>query len=374
MRFGKGYWKTFSKGIEREWVITNGIGGYCGSSIIGANTRKHHGMLIASLHAPVQRYMVLSKIDETVSFGTKEYSLAATQRPAGYQEGQKHLQTFEYDELPNYHYQTEEMFITKTLAFERERNTITVGYDIINGSKQAEIKFTPLFNFREHGEKSEKADLDFNVAAEEGDTVEVAGEFAEREGGLTVELVVRRTEDVDRQCGSGEDDVLAEDLTAVVFARTGEAGFVAVARIAPLRDRSGDDVEHVAVLRHRLFGPVRGDEGDGEGGVVERGHPEERRIVPHHQQRADFDSGKGGVGGRDHAGFGDGGGGDAPAGDLVFEPLMFLLRGVLLRLEVGDEARFILDDGRKNVREVAFLVLEAVAVQHVRYSLFLVQC
>lgn len=167
MRFGKGYWKTFSKGIEREWVITNGIGGYCGSSIIGANTRKHHGMLIASLHAPVQRYMVLSKIDETVSFGTKEYSLAATQRPAGYQEGQKHLQTFEYDELPNYHYQTEEMFITKTLAFERERNTITVGYDIINGSKQAEIKFTPLFNFREHGEKSEKADLDFNVECSE---------------------------------------------------------------------------------------------------------------------------------------------------------------------------------------------------------------
>ena len=126
MRFGKGYWKTFKSGIEREWVITNGIGGYCGSSIIGANTRKHHGMLIASLHAPVQRYMILSKIDESIKLGDETYSLAATQRPAGYEEGQHHLQTFIYDELPHYRYQAEEMFITKTLSFEREKNTITI--------------------------------------------------------------------------------------------------------------------------------------------------------------------------------------------------------------------------------------------------------
>lgn len=163
MRFGKGYWKTFKSGIEREWVITNGIGGYCGSSIIGANTRKHHGMLIASLHAPVQRYMILSKIDESIKLGDETYSLAATQRPAGYEEGQHHLQTFIYDELPHYRYQAEEMFITKTLSFEREKNTITIAYDIVNGSKEATMKFTPLFNFREHGEKSEKADLIFDV-------------------------------------------------------------------------------------------------------------------------------------------------------------------------------------------------------------------
>ncbi len=169
MRFGKGYWKTFESGIEREWVITNGIGGYCGSSIIGANTRKHHGMLIASLHAPVERYMILSKIDETVSFSDASYSIFATARPAGNEEGQKHLQTFIYDELPSYLYQTEEMFITKTLAFEREKNTIAIGYDIVNGSKPAKIKFTPLFNFREHGSKSEKADLKFECSVSDNE-------------------------------------------------------------------------------------------------------------------------------------------------------------------------------------------------------------
>lgn len=163
MRFGKGYWKTFAAGIEREWVITNGAGGYCGSSIIGANTRKHHGLLIASLRAPVQRYMVLSKINETLLIGENSYSLSAVQRPSGYEEGQKHLQTFIYDELPHFNYQAEEVFITKTPAFEREKNTITIGYEILNGSKPLEITFTPLFNFREHGGKSEKADLRFTT-------------------------------------------------------------------------------------------------------------------------------------------------------------------------------------------------------------------
>ena len=64
MHFGKGYWKTFSAGIEREWVITNGLGGYCGNTIIGANARKHHGYLIASLHPPVERVAVVNKSDE----------------------------------------------------------------------------------------------------------------------------------------------------------------------------------------------------------------------------------------------------------------------------------------------------------------------
>ena len=64
MKFGKGYWKTFEEGLQREWVITNGIGGYAGSSIIGANTRKHQGLLVASLHAPVERYAILTKINE----------------------------------------------------------------------------------------------------------------------------------------------------------------------------------------------------------------------------------------------------------------------------------------------------------------------
>ena len=117
MRFGKGYWKTFEAGLEREWVTTNGIGGYAGSSIIGANTRNHQGLLVASLRAPVSRYAILTKINEKIDIGEKEYSLYTNQHPGGWnEEGQKYLQRFIYEENPKFVYQAEEVFLTKEIV------------------------------------------------------------------------------------------------------------------------------------------------------------------------------------------------------------------------------------------------------------------
>ena len=48
-------------GLKKEWIITNGIGGFCSSTVIGANTRRYHGLLIASLNPPASRYLILSK-------------------------------------------------------------------------------------------------------------------------------------------------------------------------------------------------------------------------------------------------------------------------------------------------------------------------
>lgn len=162
MEFGKGYWKTFDEGIEREWVITNGIGGYCGSTIINARARKHHAYLVASLHAPVERFAILNKTDEMIKIGDKEYSFATNGRPGGWnEEGQKYLQRFVYDELPHFIYQAEGVFVNKTLAFEWEKNTIAVGYDIMNGSKEAEFYITPFFTYRDHNVRVERAELKF---------------------------------------------------------------------------------------------------------------------------------------------------------------------------------------------------------------------
>jgi len=166
-QFGKGYYKTFKAGIEREWVTTNGIGGYAGSSVIGAHTRKHHGLLIASLHAPTERFLVLSKINETLCFNGKKYEFAATQRKGGiYEEGQKFLQRFIYDELPQFVYETGGVFVTKTISFEYGKNTIAVGYEIRNGMYEAEMNFVPLFNFRDHNNGSETEDLLFDTKQE----------------------------------------------------------------------------------------------------------------------------------------------------------------------------------------------------------------
>ena len=60
--YEKDAFSTFQEGIRREWALTNGIGGYAGSSLIGAHNRTHQGYLIASLHPPIERYLVFSKI------------------------------------------------------------------------------------------------------------------------------------------------------------------------------------------------------------------------------------------------------------------------------------------------------------------------
>lgn len=163
-RFGKGYWKTFGEGIQREWVITNGIGGYAGSSIIGAHTRKHNGLLIASLHAPVERVMVLSKINEELKVGNQTYSFATNQRPGGNnEEGQKYLQSFTYQYMPEFTYYAQGVFVKKTIAMEYGKNTVAIGYDIMGGSEEATLTLVPLFNYRDHHERSERAELKFST-------------------------------------------------------------------------------------------------------------------------------------------------------------------------------------------------------------------
>ena len=63
------------EGLKKDWIITNGIGGYSSSSIIGANTSKYHGLLVAPLNSPGNRHLILSKVDESFESGGKSYNL-----------------------------------------------------------------------------------------------------------------------------------------------------------------------------------------------------------------------------------------------------------------------------------------------------------
>src|SRR6188768_4183721 len=66
---------------NKEWILTNGIGGYSSSTISGLNTRKYHGLLVAAFHPPTDRKVIVSKLEETVHFGTSQFSLSSNQYP-----------------------------------------------------------------------------------------------------------------------------------------------------------------------------------------------------------------------------------------------------------------------------------------------------
>ena len=66
---------NLENGLEKEWLITNGIGGYSSSTIIGANTRRYHGLLVAPLTPPARRRVILSKLDESIIIGDEKHDL-----------------------------------------------------------------------------------------------------------------------------------------------------------------------------------------------------------------------------------------------------------------------------------------------------------
>ena len=77
--FNKDTLSDFTANVHREWPITNGIGGYAGSSVLGAHNRTHQGYLIASYHPPVERYMVFSKTNETIEQADTTWDLTTGQ-------------------------------------------------------------------------------------------------------------------------------------------------------------------------------------------------------------------------------------------------------------------------------------------------------
>ena len=87
--------------LEREWLITNGIGGFASSTILGANTRRYHGLLVAPLKPPARRHLILSKLDESLEIEGKKYDLFTNVCRNYLAEGYKHLETFEKNPLPS---------------------------------------------------------------------------------------------------------------------------------------------------------------------------------------------------------------------------------------------------------------------------------
>lgn len=161
-----------SVGVQKEWVLTNGIGGYAGSSVTGAHARKHHGYLIASLHPPVERFVILSKINEClirssgkIDFTVEQY--LADDGSTAYRKGIEYLNSFTYDGLVHFTTKAPEFTMTKTLAFEHGKNTIAISYDIQNDGESATLVLTPLFNYRVHHEASTIDTLKFDTAYEQ---------------------------------------------------------------------------------------------------------------------------------------------------------------------------------------------------------------
>mgnify|MGYP000488788518 CR=1 FL=1 len=140
---------NLENGIQKEWIITNGIGGFASSTIIGANTRKYHGLLIAPLTPPARRYLILSKVDESIEIGGKQYNLYTNIGKNYITKGYEYQTSFEKEELPIFTYQIGDVEITKTICMKYGENTVGILYKIRNGKQPSKLTLAPLMNFRD---------------------------------------------------------------------------------------------------------------------------------------------------------------------------------------------------------------------------------
>lgn len=165
--YEKDAFPTFQKGLHREWALTNGIGGYAGSSLIGAHNRTHQGYLIASLHPPIERYLVFSKINESLS-ASAVYNLETSQHKKNgqtcYTQGQKYLISFSYDGSVHYTYQAGDITLKKHVCLKHGANVCAIAYEIENNGPDASLTLVPLFNFREHSASSRPEDFHFRTS------------------------------------------------------------------------------------------------------------------------------------------------------------------------------------------------------------------
>ena len=136
----------------REWLETNGIGGFSSSTNIGLNTRRYHGLLTAATKPPVGRLVLLSKLEETLVIDGRRYQLSTNQYPgAVHPQGFNHQIGFRLDPFPVFTYEVEALRLTKSVFMVQGENTTVVQYELDGHDlTNVTLELRPLIAFRDY--------------------------------------------------------------------------------------------------------------------------------------------------------------------------------------------------------------------------------
>ncbi|MEM2466133.1 MAG: amylo-alpha-1,6-glucosidase [Candidatus Bathyarchaeia archaeon] len=145
--------KVFSNvddSLQKEWIITNGLGGYASSTVLGINTRKYHGVLVAAFHPPRNRMVCVAKLDEELKIGNTFNPAFANEFQSGvYPKGHEFLQEFHLSPFPKYVYIVQNVRFSKILFMPYGKNATITTYEFFNvGAVDVEVRIFPLITCR----------------------------------------------------------------------------------------------------------------------------------------------------------------------------------------------------------------------------------
>jgi len=140
--------------LNREWLQTNGLGGYASGTVAGLASRRYHGLLIAALPAPLGRYVMLNHLSELVRLSDGATALLGCVERAGGNlevDGTVHLTEFRLDMgMPVWLYRIHDALIEKRLLLLHRQNTTHLQYRLLEGRGPVRLKLRPSLHFRPH--------------------------------------------------------------------------------------------------------------------------------------------------------------------------------------------------------------------------------
>ena len=151
--FGREVCGDLSLAAKREWLVSNGIGGYACGTVAGLPTRRYHGVLIAALKPPLKRTLLVAKLEETATYGGRIYPLFVNRWASGHVNpaDARHLERFQLQgTVPVWTYACADALLEKRIWMQQGANTTYIRYDLCRGSAPLTLTVQALVNYRGH--------------------------------------------------------------------------------------------------------------------------------------------------------------------------------------------------------------------------------
>ena len=159
----------------REWLVTNGIGGYACGTVAGVLTRRYHGLLVAALKPPLQRTLLVTKLDEVVHTRAGSFAIATNRWADGTVEpmGYRHIERFQLEgTVPRWHYACGDALLEKQVWMRPGANTTYIQYRLRRSSAPIQLSIKAFVNYRDHHGDTQAQDWQMQVV-EGGEGIEI---------------------------------------------------------------------------------------------------------------------------------------------------------------------------------------------------------
>jgi predicted glycogen debranching enzyme len=156
---------------SREWLVTNGLGGFASGTVAGTSTRRYHGLLVAALQPPVRRTLLVNGLDESVRYLGTVHSLATNRWTSGFvsPRGYLQLESFHLEgSKPVWRYALADALLEKRVWMKQGENTTYVQYSLLRGNASIELEGKALVNYRDFHHTTQAQGWKMKIVAVDG--------------------------------------------------------------------------------------------------------------------------------------------------------------------------------------------------------------